>query len=193
MANTFIPFDNNPINTEIRNNASYTVPSGKYARITILSYDSSDSSMAYDLTTGGASSATISEFELINNAPSTSSISFVTAYTVPDGCYFEGQVTCAHSGAIASEARYRVGTNGREFFGMSSAIANAAYISDCMYVKLGPGGVIQHRIVTTGTTTTHIVGVLHKNKIGGNEFWLRSGDQITFPGVILINEYNVIS
>lgn len=193
MSNTLFPFNNNPASTEIKDNASYTVPANKFARITVLSTNSADNELSYDLSVGGASTAAFNEHEMVSTNPTTNSATFVTAYTVPAGAYFLGQVVSTHS-ASAGGAEFKIGSGGYAF--LSNAVTGTPArpsTAELTQLKLGSGEIIQHRTNAGGTTTTHISGVLVKNRTGASEFWLKAGDQITFPGVILINEYNVPS
>jgi hypothetical protein len=177
MGNTIIPFDFNPSETKVVDNALYTVPANKHARISVLKTYAGNYGFSYDIG-GVASSFTLRDGEgvSVSNTVATGA-GTVTVYTVPVGYYLDAhlEITIGSSG--------QVNINGVSTFSSTTS----ALIS--RNVLIGEGYAISHSS-TAGNTTTVVTGVLKSKNHSSQDFWLLAGDDITYPGIVLVQEFD---
>lgn len=171
MGNTLIPFDFNPSETKTVDNALYTVPANKHARISVLVQYAGATSFIYDFDTGGSGTETLRDGEPVSVVDSDSGTGFQPVYTVPSNYYLDA--------IIRSTASIRVGANAILLPGAGGTVN----------LKVGPGEII-YQDPAGSTSTTYIAGVLKSANPKLGEFYLKSGDEITFPGLILVQEFD---
>ena len=191
-----IPFNNCPSSTAVRT-ASYTIPSGKYAKIYNTGVWLSDS---------------------LGANPATQTKSFPSVQI--DGAAISGSlylhVTASSSTVATRTITYPVDINSQNIFASAQTSQSAQTLN--MSINRFAGAVltasaaattvtatetiasyassIQFQIVATNTVSTNFIGRVSIENSEKKDFWIPSGTVITIPigtGRYILEEYNNIS
>ena len=177
----FLPFNQRPSSTTVRT-SSYTIPAGKYARVTV--YVEKGGSFTID---GGVALNSEAASAPIAIAVSDSGSYGVNAsYTVPSGYIFEGQAT-----ASGSNITVKVGGLNAQYGNASDSAPSAQQVPN---IKAGPGQLVE---ATSNNTLVTLTGyarkVSNENTSNSEEFWLNSGVTISGSGTwrATVEEYDI--
>jgi hypothetical protein len=181
----FIPFNFQPVSTDAKNSASYTVPNGKYALVTASISSSGVSSTGSTVTLNGVNILEKQDPSIgnVDSRTTTTDGTFVTSNTdqVIDGQIFVQAVTSAVT----------IDLDGDE------VVQQAAGTNGTYPIKFGDGQVLGATIPSSGTAAFTGISYYKVDTTSGDSisFWAKSGDVITGTGIwnIVASEYNNIS
>ena len=166
----FLPFNFQPSSVAVKT-GSYTIPAGKYARVTA--------------TIEGAGTFTINAVSALSgtsfvNVDVVSAVSATASYTVPSG--FSAAIT----GISSAETTFSVNANG------SNTLAANTY-SATHYI--GPAGTFTVAGVFTHSARIQGLQTLSNNGILVETFWIPTGTIINGTGTwrAVVEEYNEIT
>jgi hypothetical protein len=195
----FVPFDNNPTSVSTKN-SSYTVPAGKYAKISILPIGYVN--LGSFTTTNTSATKTFTEAEIFMQ------INGISTYMASQ-YYFQGSITDSNGNSSSSSFTY--------YFNFPSIfrpkmIVNSSSLPTAVAAVTLIDGTSHISILNTTTQTlfdalsfslssgSFFTGTaIFKNKIttesNFQQFWVSSGSVITVPSGFYyqVEEYNAIS
>jgi hypothetical protein len=195
MSNTFIPFDNNPASVVALTSSGYTVPSGKYARVTGRIYLGAIAVNGTNVFYGTATSALLD-----SGSTSSTSTSQITLITVPSGVagvtYFSYSWSTGAAGYTLTIRHIRSG--GTQWTATDSSSTSTQ--SGSYYLSVLPGDTItaQHSATANYARNFYLYGL--NTAWADFDFWAPAGTVITTVGSGLgtvitgqVQVYNVIS
>lgn len=162
-----IPFNFQPATVTTKSGTSHTVAAGHYAYVTASCKDNGQ------VTINGTVVLSVDD-----TGSSGAGIAQSSAYTVPSGYIFDGQVTCSSTANVT----------------VAGVVAGQASTTTAVSVKAGSGDQI-----TTASGTPHITGFIYKPSPGTTSvsggFWVKSGDVIAgiTPYYLNVSEFAEIS
>jgi hypothetical protein len=174
-----IPFDNNPVSASVKT-TSYTIPSGKFARVYVAAHSGGTMSI------NGVIAVDTDPFLNVDVSTATNA---VFTYTVPVGYAFYpatfGQTSgFAHTGYL----------NGNTAASFPVPVTSAS--AQVTGMAIGPSGTISMNYNATSTTRQLAGLAVPSNKTHAEvEFFLPAGTVITGAGSwrAVVQEYNAIS
>lgn len=208
MSNTFVPFNFNPSNVFPYGTGTYTVPANKFARVLLVSKVAADFGELYIKKSAGSATylnSSITQNSLFGTWPITQATH--TLLTIASGYKYlntrivaaisssNGAAIFAWTGAspaagtiitIPQNSSNDTGTIAVEYTGPGNITLQNVGAGNTNYSS---GSVTGYLYRTGEVLTTVVDSAVNPASIAG-EVWLSAGDEISFEGGLVVNEYD---
>jgi hypothetical protein len=200
MSNSLFPFDFNPSNITGQGTSVYTVPANKFARVLLVARTTGSGGELYIKKSGGSTkylnTSATSNITIITRAQGTFTLlSIASGYTA--------RRTNVAVTIVSSNGTMDLKYGGTTFITIPQSGSNS---SSSIVDHAGPGNFEQvnngagNTNITSGSISLHVFrneelmpdlvdDAISPAAIAG-ELWLSAGDEISFEGGLLINEYD---